>query len=188
MTGMPFVYQWSDRPIMLYATTPVLGATHWAAPNWIGLPVQWCGLVYAEAIEMLSHHDATFEWWKVAAGITVVAEQMQYPDGEHIGCLPDSLELASQSRRPWDINPCATVYMHKRLAGEPIGVYVATDDQHRVVAPFPITFNAGVARVDAPKNLAYQLLIDGERIINVPAGHGPTVPLNPPTVTPASKQ
>ena len=49
VTGLPFVYQWSNQPIMLYATTPVYGATHWKGPNWIGLPVQWCGTVYAYA-------------------------------------------------------------------------------------------------------------------------------------------
>lgn len=188
MTGMPFVYQWSDRPVMAYATIPVFGATHGQAPNWIGLPVQWCGLIYAEAIDLLADHDDSFDWRRVARGVTIVAEQMQYTDGPSIGCLPDSFALADQSRRPWDINPCATIYMHRRLAGQPIGVYVATDDQHRIVAPFPVALEAGVARVDAPSHLAYQLLIDGERIVNVPADNGPTVPIHPPTVTPAAKQ
>ena len=180
MTGIPFIYQWSDRPVMMYATIPVLGATDWRG-NWIGLPVQWCGLIYAEAIDLLADHDATFDWRRVARGITVVAEQMQYPDGPHIGCLPDSFALADQTRRPWDINPCATIYMHKRLAGQPVGVYVAADDHHRVVAPFPVTLDAGVARIDprhVPPGLAYQLLINGEQIINVSADNGPTIPLN----------
>ena len=45
LTGIPFVYLWSDYPVMLYATPPVYGATNWQAPFWIGLPVQWVGLV-----------------------------------------------------------------------------------------------------------------------------------------------
>ena len=36
ISGLPFVYQWSNRPIMVYATTPVYGATIWQGPNWIG--------------------------------------------------------------------------------------------------------------------------------------------------------
>ncbi len=44
LSGLPFVYQWSRYPVMMYATTPVFGATNWRAPNWIGRPVQWCRL------------------------------------------------------------------------------------------------------------------------------------------------
>ena len=81
ITGLPFVYQWSNRPIMMYATTPVFGATNWKAPNWIGLPVQWCGTVYAYGLLLLAPHDDTLDWKQVAEGILVCGEQMQYPDG-----------------------------------------------------------------------------------------------------------
>ncbi|MHC4403190.1 MAG: hypothetical protein ACYTG0_26310, partial [Planctomycetota bacterium] len=57
LSGVPFVYLWSRRPIMLYATPPVFGATNWRAPCWIGLPVQWVGGVYAYALTMLAPHD-----------------------------------------------------------------------------------------------------------------------------------
>ena len=58
-TGIPFVFLRApvDGPVGLYATTPVLGATQWVAPNWIGLPVQWCGLVYADALYRFARHD-----------------------------------------------------------------------------------------------------------------------------------
>ena len=105
ITGLPFVYQWSNQPIMMYATTPVLGATNWKAPNWIGLPVQWCGTVYAYGLLLLAPYDDTLDWKRVAEGILICGEQMQYPDGPSIGCLPDVFELESQSRRPADINP-----------------------------------------------------------------------------------
>src|ERR1043166_5672649 len=51
-TGVPFVYLSppTTQPVGLYSTIPVLGATSWTAPLWIGLPVQWCGLVYGEAL------------------------------------------------------------------------------------------------------------------------------------------
>jgi len=61
ITGVPFVYLWSDQPVMRYATTPVLGATNWKAPLWIAKPVQWCGIVYAHAIAKLDHHDDTLD-------------------------------------------------------------------------------------------------------------------------------
>jgi hypothetical protein len=57
VTGLPFVYQWSNQPIMAYATIAVYGATNWRAPNWIGLPVQWCGTVYAYALLLLAPYD-----------------------------------------------------------------------------------------------------------------------------------
>ncbi|NMC19138.1 MAG: hypothetical protein GYA33_01850, partial [Thermogutta sp.] len=62
ITGIPFVYLWAEHPVMLYATIPVYGATNWVAPNWMGLPVQWCGLVYAYALTMLAPYDSTLDW------------------------------------------------------------------------------------------------------------------------------
>ncbi len=47
-TGVPFIYLWSlpDKPMMLGATIPVFGSTFYTH-SWLGVPVQWCGLVYA---------------------------------------------------------------------------------------------------------------------------------------------
>ena len=107
-TGVPFVYL--DPPVArgvgAYATTAVLGATQWEAPVWIGLPVQWCGLVYAESLTWLAPHDAAGPWSTLAAGITRSAIQQSYPLGHrHQGLLPDSFDLVAQSRNPADINP-----------------------------------------------------------------------------------
>ena len=93
VSGLPFVYQWSCKPVMAYATTPVFGATNWRAPNWIGLPVQWCGYDYAYALTLLMPYDTTLHWRQVAEGILIAAEQMQYPDGQYAGCVPDSFDL-----------------------------------------------------------------------------------------------
>ena len=41
---------------MLYATPPVFGATTGRA-NWIGLPVQWVGGVYAYSLTTLALYD-----------------------------------------------------------------------------------------------------------------------------------
>ncbi|MCX7643614.1 MAG: hypothetical protein N2116_07405, partial [Armatimonadetes bacterium] len=54
-TGVPFVYLWQipDRPMMLGATIPVFGSTFYTH-SWLGMPVQWCGLVYAYQIQRLA--------------------------------------------------------------------------------------------------------------------------------------
>jgi hypothetical protein len=107
-TGLPFVYLRDPvgKPIGPYATIAVYGATHWQAPDWIGLPVQWCGLVYADALYRLAECDA-WPWRQVAEGITLSGVQQSFPLSEpaHAGLLPDSFVLARQHRNPPDINP-----------------------------------------------------------------------------------
>jgi len=166
LSGIPFVYQWGDRPIMLYATTPVLGATHWRH-NWIGLPVQWCGGVYAYALTLLAPYDDTLDWNQLARGILISAEQQQYPDGEKIGLLPDSFHLGRQQRLPADINPCALVSLRMALDGRLDGLSVVAKGNHRVVAPFPVTIEDGKARIQAKKGVRYQVLIDGQRFVDI---------------------
>ncbi len=167
LTGVPFVYQWSCRPVMLFATTPVLGATHWRAPNWIGLPVQWCGYVYAYALTLLAPHDRTLDWPRLAWGILLAAEQMQYPDGEFAGCVPDSFSLADQRRHPWNINPCAIVSLRLALEGQFDGLAIAHAGSHRIVSPFPVKISGGKAHITAPTGIKYEVLVDGVRIIPI---------------------
>lgn len=108
-TGVPFIYLRSpvDGPIGLYATVPVLGATHWKAPNWMGLPVQWCGLVYSHALYHLAREDPNGPWKKIADGITASGIQQTYPSGDpdYPGLLPDSVTLRPQIRNLAAINP-----------------------------------------------------------------------------------
>ncbi len=110
-TGVPFVYlepqfPVSESQIGLYATIPVLGATHWDSVLWIGLPVQWCGLVYADALQRLSRYDEAGPWQKIADGIVLSGIEQTYPPHDpHCGLLPDSYNLIGQSRNPADINP-----------------------------------------------------------------------------------
>jgi hypothetical protein len=110
-TGVPFIYlmQPVDSGIGLYATVPVLGATQWVSPNWMGLPVQWCGLVYSAALYSLSQAgspNAAF-WTRIADGITISGTEQVYPqqDGPLYGLLPDSFTLRSQTRNLAAINP-----------------------------------------------------------------------------------
>jgi hypothetical protein len=120
-TGIPFVYLRAPvaGPVGVYATTPVLGATQWVAPNWIGLPVQWCGLVYGDALYRLARHDPEGPWLRVADGIAASGMQQSYPidDARYSGLLPDSFSLRPQQRNPANINP-ATVFVNAtRLLG-----------------------------------------------------------------------
>jgi hypothetical protein len=179
LSGVPFVYLWSDRSVMLYATTPVYGATNWQAPNWIGLPVQWCGLVYAEALVHLAAFDETLDWKQLSRGILIAGEQMQNPDGSMLGCLPDSFVLASQHRAGPMINPCALVSLRRLLDGLPSGLEVASDARHRVVAPFPVTLRDGAAHVRAIPGQPYQVVVDGQRIVRVESQGTDVVRLEP---------
>ena len=167
VSGMPFVYQWGNRPVMRYATIPVYGATHWKGTNWMGLPVQWCGTRYAQALLILAEHDQTLDWRKIAEGILIAAEQMQYVDGPTIGLLPDAYELADQVRRPVDINPCALVSLRRQLDGQPAKLMMAADESHRVVSPWPVVIRDGRAHLKAPADTEYQVVIDGQRVETV---------------------
>lgn len=107
-TGVPFVYlrRPAEGPVGEYATIAVYGATQWQAPVWIGLPVQWCGLVYADALRQLARHDPRGPWRQIAVGITASAIQQTYPPNHpRRGLLPDSFSLTAQARNPSDINP-----------------------------------------------------------------------------------
>ena len=106
-TGVPFLYlqpQFTGA-VGPYATIPVLGATHWDSVLWIGLPVQWCGLVYADALQLLARYDSIGPWKQLADGIVISGLQQTYQNGPHRGLLPDSFNLLGQSRNPADINP-----------------------------------------------------------------------------------
>jgi hypothetical protein len=118
-TGLPFVYlvNPTEQPIGLYSTIPVFGATQWKAPVWLGLPVQWCGLVYADALYRLARYEPQAIWKKLADGITISGIQQSWPlaDPEYGGLLPDSFVLREQKRNGPAINPatveaCAAQY------------------------------------------------------------------------------
>lgn len=108
-TGVPFIYldRWTEGEIGDYATIPVLGATNWRAPLWIGRPVQWCGRVYAAMLERLARYDASGPWETLAKGITLSALQQTWPvsDKERQGLLPDFFFIETQQRDGPAINP-----------------------------------------------------------------------------------
>ncbi len=108
-TGLPFVYLTppTPQPVGVYSTIPVFGATQFVAPVWIGLPVQWCGLVYADALRRLARLDTSGPWIQLAEGIAAAGVQQTHPASEpaYQGLLPDSFDLRAQARNPVPINP-----------------------------------------------------------------------------------
>jgi hypothetical protein len=177
ITGVPFIYQWGRYPVMPYASIAVYGATNWRAPNWMGLPVQWCGGVYAYALTMLAPYDKTLDWTTIARGILFSGEQQEPPDGKYLGCLPDSYNLAAQSRNGPYINPCGLMSLRLALDGQLDSLAMAADSKHRVVAPFPVTIQGAKATIQGRKGVAYQVLIDGKRVVDVKSDGTDTVPL-----------
>lgn len=128
-TGLPFVYltdpQFDDdvtRAVGPFSSPPVFGATHWQAPNWMGKPVQWCALVYADALYRLQRYDSNSLWKQFADGITASGIQQTFPIGSdkaRVGLLPDSFNLNSQSRNDPAINPATVQADAVRLFGGP---------------------------------------------------------------------
>ena len=127
-TGVPLVYLAppTPGPTGLYATTAVLGATNWAAPYWIGRPVQWCGLVYRSALQEFSQIDpeqGAF-WAHLATGITRSGLQQTFPleDKQRQGLLPDFFHLQEQRSDGPAISP-GTVQAHLAEAYEATPIY-----------------------------------------------------------------
>jgi hypothetical protein len=122
-TGVPFVYlvNPTPQPIGLYGTIAVFGATNWRAPVWLGLPVQWCGLVYADALYRLVRHDPKGPWKQLADGITLSGIQQSWPteDRDQQGLLPDSFVLRAQGRNGPAINPATVEACATHLFNEP---------------------------------------------------------------------
>ena len=173
-TGVPFVYLQPQFPVSegqvgLYATIPVLGATHWDSVLWIGLPVQWCGLVYADALQHLSRHDESGPWQKIADGIVLSGIQQTYPPHDpHGGLLPDSYNLLAQSRNPADINPgtLQVPAMRTVLGWECYDVRKILQSGWTIHAPAAVSFeevsSTGVKfRVNAWTREPYSVLVHG---------------------------
>jgi hypothetical protein len=171
-TGVPFVYLAAPnaKPVGVYSTTPVLGATQFVAPNWIGLPVQWCGLVYANALRRLAPHDANGPWVRLADGIALAGVQHTHtaaePDKQ--GLLPDSFDLRAQYRNPVPVNPATLLPLALQAYGEPAvyGFHSFRKNGWLVHAPGPVANAAetkGSARfkVSCWSTNHWQVLVNG---------------------------
>jgi len=89
-TGLLFIYSWflPDRPGMYSASIPAFG-TSFHTHSWFGVPVQWCGLVYAYYLQRLARKSQQKDWEKIAEAITISAAYQQWTDGDLKGTYPD---------------------------------------------------------------------------------------------------
>jgi hypothetical protein len=69
--------------------------------------VQWCGLVYADALYWLARLEPKAHWKHIADGITAAGIQHTWKqdDPERQGCLPDFYHLREQRSDGPAINP-----------------------------------------------------------------------------------
>lgn len=122
-TGLPFVYLVSPMGTEAgpYGTIAVLGATGWRSPVWMGRPVQWCGMVYADVLFNLAQYDATGPWKKLAEAITTVGIHYTWPatDQDRVGLLPDVFDPLTLERSGPAINPGTVQAGAVRLYGSP---------------------------------------------------------------------
>lgn len=167
-TGLPFVYLDPpvEQPVGAYATIAVLGATNWRAPFWIGLPVQWCGLVYGAALADLAELDPANAalWRQVADGIVVSGLQQTWPadDAERQGLLPDYFHLRAQRSEGPAINP-GTVGAHLPDAYRKGRIYQCRTFRNLLVhAPGELTvLDENRLQVDAWPETPYRVLLVG---------------------------
>lgn len=121
-TGVAFVYlaNPTNGRVGPFSTIAVLGASNWQAPVWFGQPVQWCGLVYADALYRLAPHDPNGIWKPLADGITAAGIQHTWSggDAERAGLLPDFYHLRPQRSDGPAINPGTVQTNAVRLFGE----------------------------------------------------------------------
>lgn len=171
ITGLPFVYLRGttlpgvDDPIMPYAGIAVFGATKWHSPNWMGRPVQWCGLDYARALIYLAPYEDSLDWKKIAEGMIISGEIQQYPDGPCIGLLPDSVEVKTQTRYPYDINPTALHYLRRLIEGKATAVNPVFDKKGRhVLSPFKAEIVGDEVVIQGKAGTQYEIIVNGSQI------------------------
>lgn len=190
-TAVPFIYLTppTSAPVGVYSTTPVFGATQFVAPLWIGLPVQWCGLVYGDAIRPLARYDKEGPWLKLANGITAAGIQHTHTAAEpdFQGLLPDSYDLRAQNRNPVPINPATLLPEAIQFYGFDTTYDFRTLLNHRLLVhcPGPITdINENNDSVQFrangwPKKPWYLLIAGLEKAPRIKVdGHEVTVELN----------
>jgi hypothetical protein len=167
-TGIYFHYLWNlpDRPLQRYATIPVFG-TSFFTNTWRGVPVQWCGLVYAYALQELAEADAPQSWGTLARGIIHSAMYQQLTSGDAVGTLPDSYGEYFQSARPAYINPENIMTNLHMLHGNSLNIQTRFVEEPSPAAK-RISANAAIHSVkQEPSRLRFQLTASPPRPITV---------------------
>ena len=158
-SGLVFHYLWNldDRPLQRYATIPIFGTTFFTH-SWRGVPVQWCGLVYAYALLELAAIDNSFPWRTVARGIVNSGMMQQIKEGERIGTLPDSYGDYFVTPRGPFINPENIMTNLHALEGNSLDIRTVFVGKPGAAVP-RISANADIANMQSTdKSLAFTLI------------------------------
>ncbi|MDR1960010.1 MAG: hypothetical protein LBQ54_13355 [Planctomycetaceae bacterium] len=168
ITGLPFVYLWSDRPKMLYSTIALYGASDRVYPIWFGTPRPVSGAVYGYSLAQLARYDQTLDWQMIARGILHAAESLQIESGNYIGCLPNGFSLETQEFFSWHINPASIFSLRMLLDSPPDGLSLAVDGSARIISPFRVKMTKTQATIsDVPYGAKFQVMLNGSQVINV---------------------
>lgn len=114
-------YADSNREVMPFASIPVFG-TSWFAVPWFGIPVQWCGLAWGNAVREIDAVRPMPEYVKIADGIFRSAANQQSDRGYLAGTLPDSWDLATNlARQPFIVPERLIEYAYRCLGVPHVG-------------------------------------------------------------------
>lgn len=108
-------YADTRREVAPFASIPAFG-TSWYAVTWLGTPVQWCGLAWANAVRELDLLRPLPGLVRAADGVFRSAANQQCDRGYLAGTLPDSWEIdTAHSRQPYIIPERILEYAYRGL-------------------------------------------------------------------------
>lgn len=104
-----------EREVLPYASIAVFG-TSWYAVPWFGIPVQWCGLAWANAVREIDLVRPLPDYVRVADGVFRSAANQQCDAGYLAGTIPDSWDLSTNlSRQPYIVPRRLVEYAYRAL-------------------------------------------------------------------------
>jgi len=140
------------RHVSPYASIPVFG-TSWFAVPWFGIPVQWCGLAWGNAIRELDAVRPVPHLVVIADGLFRSAANQQADKGYLAGTLPDSWDMAlGSSRQPYIVPDRIVEYAYRIL-----GVPYVKNLQYARLDRSPWTHIAARALILEPRDTAETL-------------------------------
>ena len=116
----------------------------------------------------MAKHDKSVDWLKLADGIVTSAECQLYVDEpEFKGLLPDSVQVKTQERYVFAINPTVVHMLRRMIDGKHTNVSVVDVAGRRVVAPYPMKAEGNGVRIKAEQGVDYDIMIDGTDVVKI---------------------
>lgn len=174
------------REVLPFGSLPVFG-TSWYAVTWFGIPVQWCGLAWGNAVRELDEIRPVPRLIQVADGVFRSGANQQADKGYLAGTLPDSWEVATGlSRQPYIIPNRLLEYAYRCL-GVPhmeLTRYVRLDDSRWTHATSRAVLS-NVVRDDTQVQLTARFIKDQNASVLIGGTRGelPQVSINGRTLT-----